>query len=348
MGFRDNVKSLYDYLIENKYNTKYEIICSASDYKLFRYCNLKNVKFESNIRGVFTFFRAGFVFYSFGKLPIIPGNNQIAFQLWHGCPYKAPDESMFKGHSWERQYYTHVLSSSKHFIPIWSYLFSIPEKKVVVTGLPRNDALFKKYPKYDFGEYRKIILWAPTFRASKVLGYTNVSDEKNIVPVLKEDEFGLVDKYLAEKGVKIVVKLHPMQNLDAYHLINNDYFKLMSHQEFVRSGIDLYKLMTQCDALITDYSSIFYDFLLLDRPMAFTEDDLDDYSDKRGFVVDDPQFYKAGMRVKSILDLYRFIDSVADGIDNYKEERDRVNALVNDYKDGHFSKRVLECVGICK
>ena len=346
MGFRDNVKALYDYLLDNGYNRKYKIVCSVSDYK--SYTSNDNTTFISNVKGILLFFRAGYVFYSFGKIPICPGKKQEVVQLWHGGPYKAPDDGMLKGHSWDKQYYTHVISSSKHFIPLWSYCFSFPENKIIVTGLPRNDALYTKGCQYDFGKCRKLIIWTPTFRQSKTLGYQNTTNSEQIVPVIKEQDFEYLNNYLKERNVKIVVKLHPMQNLENYHIAKTDYFVLLSHQDFVKRGMDLYKFMPQCDAMITDYSTIFYDFLLLDRPIGFTEDDLEDYADKRGFVVDDPQAYKPGMRIKSIGDLYKFIDSVVNEVDDYKVDRDRVNGWANDYRDGHFSKRVLECVGIYK
>lgn len=347
MGFRDNVKALYDYLIENNYNKSYKIICSVNDYENFAENNCPNVSFVSNLKGFIYYFRAGFVFYSFGKIPIEAGASQEVVQMWHGCPYKAPDEGMLKGHSWQKKYYTHVISSSAHFIPIWSYAFSIKEDKIVVTGLPRNDALFKIHPKIDFGDYRKLILWTPTFRRSKTLGYRNSSNVGHIVPILKDTDLPKIEDYLRYKEVKIIVKLHPMQSLENYRLTDTDYFVMLSHSEFVKRGMDLYTFMPQCDAMITDYSNIFFDFLLLDRPIGFTEDDLEDYLDKRGFVVDDPQDYKPGMRIKTLDDLYRFIDAVADGSDDYKIDRDRVNGWANDYRDGQFSLRVLESVGIC-
>ena len=348
MGFRDNIKELYDHLVENGYNERYKIICSVSDYKKYKNTKIENVSFVNTIKGFFYYFRVGYVFYSFGKLPVSPGKRQEVVQLWHGGPYKAPDEGQLKGHSWKRPYYTRFVSSSRHFIPLWSYSFSIPEDRIIVTGLPRNDIMYKNWPKYDFGEYKKLILWTPTFRNSEKLGYENSEEKKRLIPILEEKDFADVNGYLKSKMVKLVVKLHPMQNLDAYHLTYLDNLVLLSHQEFVKRGMDLYKFMPQCDAMITDYSTIFYDFLLLDRPIGFTEDDLEDYTDKRGFVVDDPQAYKPGMRIKDINDFYRFIDAVADGIDDYKADRDRVNGWANDYRDGQFSRRVLECVGIHK
>ena len=53
MGFRDNVKSLYDYLIEQKYNEQYEIICCCNDFKRWSFVNIPNVKFVSCVKGFF-------------------------------------------------------------------------------------------------------------------------------------------------------------------------------------------------------------------------------------------------------------------------------------------------------
>ena len=120
MGFRDNVKALYDYLIENGYNQKYQIVCSTNDYNKFLSHIPSNVKFISNVRGIKEFFSSGFVYYCFGKLPIFHGKDQKVVQMWHGSAFKAPDEGMLKGHSFAKPYYTNVFSSSKHFALIFS------------------------------------------------------------------------------------------------------------------------------------------------------------------------------------------------------------------------------------
>lgn len=347
MGFRDNVRSLYDYLIEQKYNEQYEIICSCNDFRKFTHIDIENVKFVSCLKGVFNYFSVGYVFYCFGKIPIEPGINQTTVQLWHGSPYKAADEGMLKGHSWKHQYYTYSLATSKPFAQIWSKYFSMPLENVLIGGQPRNDVLFKKWPKYDFGNFDKIVLWTPTFRSSKTMGYCNVKTAK-LIPVLEVDELEELNDYLKQKNIKIIVKLHPLQDLDKYDVTEMSHFILLSHEEFISRNMDLYKLMSQCDALITDYSSIFYDYLLLDRPIAFTEDDLDDYSDARGFAVDDPQEYKPGYRIRSITDFYQFVDNLSANIDSYQKDRIHVNNLANEYRDGNFCQRILELVGIIK
>lgn len=119
MGFRDNVKALYDYLIDAGYNQNIKSFV-INDYKMYNKDLPSNVIFVSNIRGVLQYFSAGFVYYCFGKIPIFHGKDQKVVQMWHGSAFKAPDEGMLNGHSFDKPYYTNVFSSSMHFAPIFS------------------------------------------------------------------------------------------------------------------------------------------------------------------------------------------------------------------------------------
>lgn len=344
-GLRDNIKALLDYLEENDYGQKYKIYCSANDYKLYLNKH-SSITYISNLKGLLLFFRVGYVFYCFGKIPITPGIEQEVIQLWHGTPFKAADEGMLKGHSAKRLYYTHISSPSPYFAPISSKLFSFPLDRFIICGHTRTDVLFKKWHN-DFGNYEKLILWAPTFRYSSRMGYNDAKND-NLLPVLKVERLGMINNLLKQKGVKIIVKLHPMQNLSDYHIVDMDYFKLMSHKEFVERGLDLYKVASQSDALITDYSSIFYDYLLLNRPIGFTEDDIEDYSNGRGYAVEDPDSFKPGFRIRNEEDFLIFIDNLVCGIDDFEKERERVNNLANKYQDGKSCQRILQAVGIIK
>ena len=66
-------------LIEQKYNEQYEIICCCNDFKRWSFVNIPNVKFVSCVEGIFYYFFAGYVFNSFGKIPIVPGINKRLF-----------------------------------------------------------------------------------------------------------------------------------------------------------------------------------------------------------------------------------------------------------------------------
>ncbi len=67
MGFRDNVKSLYDYLIEQKYNEQYEIICCCNDFKRWSFVNIPNVKFVSCVKGFFIISLQDMCFIALGR-----------------------------------------------------------------------------------------------------------------------------------------------------------------------------------------------------------------------------------------------------------------------------------------
>lgn len=343
---RDNNQKLLDYLIDNKYNDRYKIICSCNNPKKYQRQQIYNVFFVSRIDGVLAFFRAGRVFYTIGKIPIVPSNDQKVMQMWHGIPLKGANEGWKKNHTWKRQHYTYLLSPSKHMAPVFSSLFSIPEDKIFIGGYPRCDVFFENNDCYDFGCYDKLVLWTPTFRKSNDTGMKELNSCMTVVPVLNHDDYEEINSFLKSINAKLVIKLHPMQDITNFQFKNMEYFKLLTHEEFVSQGMDLYRLAAQSDALITDYSSIYFDYLLLDRPIAFTEDDIDEYQKGRGFAVENPDSYKPGFRIKTKDELKQFIRMVVEDKDEYKEERKRVNDMVNDYRSGNFCKRILDVMDI--
>ncbi len=109
-----------------------------------------------------------------------------------------------------------------------------------------------------------------------------------------------------------------------------------------------YNFVGETDILITDYSSIYFDFLLTQKPIGFVIDDIDDYSDKRGFVVDNPLDYMPGEKIKDVEELKAFLDSILAGKDDWKEKRKEINDLVNFDQSLEYSKKILDFVGITK
>ena len=345
LGFRDNVKALFDYLIENGFNEKYEIICATNDYAKYSKTSIPNVKFKNKWFGFFAYFSAGNVFYCFGRIPILPGKNQNVVQLWHGSPLKAASQKMLDSYSADKLFFTHIIASSDFFVSVLSQWFTFPKEKIVVCGQPRNDLLFTN-THYDFGTYEKLIVWLPTFRNSAQMG--NDSSQNQIIPIFQESEFAELNEFLKSKQVKIIVKLHPVQNIDTYNTVDLEQFILLSNDEFMRREMDLYRLCSQADALITDYSSIYFDYLLLNRPIGFTEDDIDIYADNRGFSVKNQDECKPGFRIKTKQDFYQFVNDVVTGNDNFASERENVNRWANTYTDNKSSERVLNLLEIKK
>lgn len=343
---RESSKVLFDYMLSHGYQEKYKIVVSSYDYRELSSRSYENVKFVgTGIAAFMEFFKAKYVFYSVGKIPLLPAKDQIVMQMWHGVPLKEADPGLKAARKQSHQYYTWFLSTSEFLKPVFSKWHSVPESRMYIGGYPRCDYLFNQEKKYDFGAYKKLILWAPTFRKSAIRDFADTNMEDRIVPILENKNFSDFNAFLKSIGVKVIVKLHPAQDLSNYSMVDLDHFILLSHTEFCDRGMDLYYLASQTDALITDYSSIYFDYLLLDRPIGFTVDDIKEYGRNRGFALD-PEKFMPGIKMVTFEDLKRFISDIAENRDPYKQERREVNKLINQYPDGGYSERILKFVGI--
>lgn len=339
MGFRDNIESLYQYLIENNYHQHYRIICSTPDWKKNR-SSLKNVYFVNKWKGGFHYFTSSKVYYCFGRIPVKPAKNQISIQMWHGTSFKGFDQSTRQTNSLANQFYTWTFASSEFFRPIVSKKFSVTEETVFICGHPRTDIFYSKRIEQPDKKY---IVWLPTFRKSSITGYTDSKLASNL-PIFTD--LNELEAILDLADIDLYIKLHPLQ--DPIELAQKKFkrIKIYDQQRFEAEKINLYEWLRNSAALMTDYSSVFYDYLLLDKPIGFTEDDMTSYGNTRGFAVEDPDWFRPGPRLNKPNDVYHFIDELSRGIDRFKERRREVNDLVNYYQDGENCKRALELTGI--
>lgn len=344
MEFRDNIKYLYEYMIEKGYQNKYRIIVSTPE--AWKGPFEANVQYISNIRAIKAFLKAGHVIYSFGKLPIYPSRGQTVIQTWHGTPFKGFDETMQKNGA-KKTYYTYALASSEYIKPVVAKLFSVSEDHVAICGQPRTDVMYEANKPCQLGvEGTKQIFWAPTFRKSQSLGYNDTAGKSSLIPLFENEQLTDLDAELRKRDVGLIIKLHPSQDLDGFHDMRFTHIRLLTHEQFVKEGYDIYRLLPQTDALITDYSSIFFDYMLLDKPMAFTLDDYDDYSSRRGFAVKDPMSLMAGHKIRTSQDFLTFVQDIAQDKDLYSEQRRHVNQMINRYQDGKNRERALRLAGI--
>lgn len=340
LGFRDNIKYLYDYLVYNGFQKKYQIICAVKGYEDYKDSAPKNVKFVSTVSGIKHYLTCNHIFYCFGKLPIVPVKKQVVVQMWHGTSFKGFAENMTKTSANTESFYSYVYASSEFFKPIVMKKFNCSEDKIALCGHPRTDVFYLNEPNYDLGNYKKSIVWMPTFRKSKILGQSD-TQQSSVLPTVEDTELSELDTFLSKLNVLLLVKLHPMQDLSD---IDSDSFtniKLLSNQQFEDSGMDVYRLLKASDALITDYSSVFYDYLLLDKPIGFTENDVTEYGKNRGFAVD-PEKFRPGKRIRSLKELETFITDLSKGEDHFSGEREWVNKKSNKYQDGKNCQRSLE------
>lgn len=334
LGFRDNVRAVYDYLIENGYNEEYKIICSLNDYK--QQTAQKNVRFVSNIRGLFSFFTCRYAFYCFGKYPVKPRRGQAVFNLWHGMPLKRVGNMVSGFEKTDYNYFTYILCTSEFFRGIMKDSFSCDDSQIVICGQPRTDEMIRSAS--DSVNGGKLLLWLPTFREG-------FSDELDI---LTPEQFQQLDAMCAEYGWRVLVKLHPLSKADISQYSGFENIKIITQRQFERENTNLYTLLGRADCLITDYSSVYFDYLLLDRPIGFAVKDIEKYGSQRGFTFEKPSDYMPGEVFSDGGKMLEFVKSVFEGKDSFKEKRKELNSLFNRFGDGENCRRAVETLGIRK
>ena len=252
---------------------------------------------------------------------------RLIINLWHGVPLKKIallDPNLKKA---ARIYfkkifsenYTCILTTSHELIPLMARSFAVSEDKIKVWGQPRNDGLFQKndcreilgqlFP--DLPEYTKTVLYAPTFR-----DYGQVQ----LFPFKDFDQKQL-EAFLEEKNMLLFIRTHVAEQGSAAPYLGKRIRFLGNEQAEDVTGI-----LNIFDCLITDYSSIYIDYLLTDKPMIFLPYDRQQYLDGRGmnFDYDD---VTPGPKPETFND---FLDALSPKEDFWKSERTRVNRLFNE------------------
>lgn len=282
-----------------------------------------------SIQGIRQALSAGVWFTSAGLPAYGTGlhKKRLIINLWHGVPLKKIallDPNLKKA---ARIYfkkifsenYTCILTTSHELIPLMARSFAVSEDKIKVWGQPRNDGLFQKNDCHeilgqlflDLPEYTKTVLYAPTFR-----DYGQVQ----LFPFKDFDQKQL-EAFLEEKNMLLFIRTHVAEQGSAAPYLGKRIRFLGNEQAEDVTGI-----LNIFDCLITDYSSIYIDYLLTDKPMIFLPYDRQQYLDGRGmnFDYDD---VTPGPKPETFND---FLDALSPKEDFWKSERTRVNRLFNE------------------
>ncbi len=206
-----------------------------------------------------------------------------------------------------------------------------------ITGYSRNDIFFREIKDSDIDidtrlighlqnirSNKKIVMYAPTFRRGQ-----KELDINKIIPLEK------LSKYAEEQNVFFILSLHNKYRSQQSDGNIKEYFA------FIKES-DIYPLLPLVDIFITDYSSSFADYLLLDRPLIFYPYDLEEYNEKEGLVADYNEI-TPGPKVMVVDELFDAITSCI-STDTYTADRKRVRDLYHTYQDGDSSKRIWETI----
>ena len=300
-GYSDNPRAIYEQMKKDERFKDYRFIWFIKNHEK------KNIKIAG--AEIKEYFSIPYFYYLSKakywvincKMPdyICKKPSQIYLQTWHGTPLKrlghdiiAPKDATFyrSGMTYKQMCatydidvarYNYMISPNKFCTEVFQTAFGIDRQRLIETGYPRNDFITnaneedikKLKQKFDLPLDKKIVLYAPTWRDNSYVaaGYTFE---------LKADFYQwkeiLGDDYI------VIFKPH--------YLIINNYANDHSLDGFLYSisaDAEINELYVLSDILITDYSSVFFDYAVLNRPVYFYMYDLEEYKDElRGFYLD--------------------------------------------------------------
>lgn len=254
-------------------------------------------------------------------------------QLWHGNGMKAIGRLALTNKA-SNKWRTFVGYFVNFDIVYFSSIYAHETRKDAfvfkefrLNGQPRNDIFFNIKRKEE--NNKKTILYAPTYR----------SKHKNIFDSIA---FNKIDSFCQKNNYTFFIKLHPRNKAD----LNINYKTIV----ILKSNQNIYGKLHLFDLLITDYSSLYFDFLLLDKPILFFPFDKEQYLKERKIMYD-YDYITPGIKVYNEDDLLKAIkNSFSSSADNfYSKERKRVRDLFYEYQDGNSCKRAMEdIVGLIK
>ena len=284
--------------------------------------------------------------------------NQINVELWHGFPLKgmanmdytdprSPKEVL---QTWEHVDF--IASYSPLFNTLFNACVGAKISKYNITGAPRNDMLFKsngiknleRLLGKSFERKKNIIFYLPTFR--KIFFNPNKNDgDRHWNNIFGFDHFDYdkFQRFLSENQIELLIKLHPVEEPIVMPLIQRmglEGVSIIPSALFDENGTDLYEILNSSHLMVTDYSSVFFDYLLLDRPIVFVPTDLKQYKKSRGFLLEPYELWTPGSKVFDQNAFQTEVIKCLQDPEYYKTERARIRDLIHFYQDDRSSDRV--------
>ncbi len=343
-NYSDSPKYIYEYLAKH-YGNQYTFVWALNDGHPVPY-GAKVVKRFSFQYAYYLAVSKYFVFNVRQPLWFRKREGQVFVETWHGTPLKRlvfdQEEVTSASPKYKQQFYRqrqewdYLVSanpfSSKTFRSCFMY-----EGKMLEHGYPRNDILYDpnkeqiaKDLKQKLGipEHKKTILYAPTWRDDEHYG----KGEYKFTLAL---DLQLLKERLSDEYVLILRTHHYIADQIDTTGLEDFVFNLSKYD-------DISEIYLISDICITDYSSVFFDFANLKRPVLFYTYDIDKYKNQlRGFYIDmetevpGPLLYTSEEVVQAI----EHIDEVqAEYQERYDEFYDRFCC----FDDGHASEKIVK------
>jgi CDP-glycerol glycerophosphotransferase (TagB/SpsB family) len=337
--YADNSKYLFEYI--NEFQPQIRAIwltnsdevvdkLKLKDYEVYKRYSLKAI--NVGLRAKYSIF----VHSNSADGMMFLNNNAKLIQLWHGIPLKkiGNDDLLIFNPKFSsnikqvlfpfaNEYYDCIISSSEEDKSKFTTAFN--SKNIVIAGYPRNDVLFNC--KYSDNS-NVTITYLPTFR-------DNLGDQIDLFT-----DFGfIVEKWnttLKRLNIILNIKMHPVNKP------KDDLLKEYIKYECINflNEVDVAELLLDTDILITDYSSVYFDFLLTNKPIIFAPFDFDKYIKKDRELYYDYNEVTPGPKCKNWDEVLEWVVMFKENQEIFKNEREVVKNRFHKFQDGRSCERV--------
>lgn len=248
--------------------------------------------------------------------------------LWHGIPLKkivyddhvTSDLDKLHKKIWCKlnnfpNRNTYYFSTSDRISEIYKGCFRTDEKHIIQTGQARNDVFFDgtfKKKEYANIAYDKLVVYMPTHR----------NEGKTPVDIYSLFNLQELNEYCERKNILFLIKKHYYNRNDGAPI--EGYSNIV---DFTEIACDTQEILFNADVLITDYSSCYIDYLLLDHPIIFYAYDYLEYLKKDREMYFEYDDVTPGPKVKTFNEFMCALDNAINGNVEYKEEMSRIKNL---------------------
>lgn len=248
---------------------------------------------------------------------------RLVIHLGHGTPLKCIGMMEKDGKLLKKMYYllcqtniSYSLASSPFVADIIQKSIGFSKKHVLINGQPRTEVLFKEPLKLsELNNGFTHILYAPTWR------------QHSKIKLFPFEDFSLTElqNFLSKEKIIIHIRFHPAYEED----IPKDILSLENVSLFsAKKYSEIMDYLNLFDVLITDYSSIYFDYMLLERPMIFLPYDLEEYEKTVGFTMDYNE-YTPGAKPISFFDFLNYLQVAKNSPEMFLESIKSLNKVLN-------------------
>lgn len=336
-----NIKKIYDAFNGNEDGFEYKYMLKKFD----------EGSIKDKLKRIFEIASAKYLITSHSY--IRKRKSQVMIDFWHGIPLKRM--GLMEGRNMEIKKANYYISSSDTYSTLLNSCIG-SKGPYGVTGFPRNDYLMnkredilKKIRKdFNISSDKKIVVFMPTFRSGFKRTESDLNRDINIFG-LNDVSSKEINMLLEKENIHIIAKLHPIEEQFIKENISPESNISIVAQDYLEENkLDVYEVLAVSDALITDYSSVYFDYLLMDKPMLFLSNDLEEYRKNRGFLLEPLEMWRPGISVGNYEELTSELSKLFE-LETYKEERRVIREMLHRHKDGDSTIRAKTYIeGIIK